>query len=155
MTTKEQEKKALEQIKKIVDGLGQDSYLATAFEGAFEDAEYNIRDDAAYSMKARWDSAKQKADELSAKYDHLIGVKNHLEKKLEEAEEKAKKEWENAHDYAMESKEKDKQIAELQAKLESQKAEFNEAIADKDNLLAQRDFEVMQLKAKLYDLMNQ
>lgn len=44
MTTKEQERKALAQIKKIVEGLGGDSYLATAFEGCFEDAEYNIRD---------------------------------------------------------------------------------------------------------------
>lgn len=155
MTTKEQEKKALEQIKKIIAGLGEGSYIATAMDGMIEDAEENIRDDAAYSMKARWDSAKQKADVLSDKYEHLIGVKNHLEKKLAEAEETAKKEFENAHDFAMKLRDKEREVAELQAKLESQKAEFNEAIADKDNLLAKRDFEVMQLKAKLYDLMNQ
>ena len=33
MVTKEQERKALEQIKKIVDSLGADSYIATAFDG--------------------------------------------------------------------------------------------------------------------------
>lgn len=37
MVTKEQERKALEQIKKIVDSLGADSYIATAFDGCFED----------------------------------------------------------------------------------------------------------------------
>ena len=41
MVTKEQERKALEQIKKIVDSLGADSYIATAFDGCFEDAREN------------------------------------------------------------------------------------------------------------------
>lgn len=154
MTTKEQERKALEQIKKIVDGLGQDSYIATAFEGAFEDAEYNIINDAAYSMKARWDSARKTADELSAKYEHLIGVKNHLEKKLAEAEETAQKEYKNAHDYAMKNKEKGEQIIELQAKVDTMKGEIDALISDKDAALKEKDFEIIQLKAKLYDLMN-
>ena len=45
ITTKEQERKALVQIKKIVDGLGKDSYIAAAFEGCFEIAESNIEND--------------------------------------------------------------------------------------------------------------
>lgn len=53
MSTKEQERKALEQIRKIVDGLGPDSYLATAFDGCFEIAEENIENDFACSMKQR------------------------------------------------------------------------------------------------------
>ena len=51
MTTKEQERKALEQIKKIVDSLGEDSYVGIAFEGCFEIAETNIKNDWACSMK--------------------------------------------------------------------------------------------------------
>ena len=39
MTTKEQERKALEQIKKILAGLGEHSYIATAMDGMIEDAE--------------------------------------------------------------------------------------------------------------------
>ena len=35
MVTKEQERKALEQIEKIVSALGADSYVATAFDGCF------------------------------------------------------------------------------------------------------------------------
>lgn len=64
MTTKEQERKALAQIKKIVEGLGNDSYVATAFEGCFEIAEENIENDFACSMKQRAESAEKKADAL-------------------------------------------------------------------------------------------
>lgn len=64
--TKAQERETLEAIKKMVAELGPQSYLATAFEGCFQDAEDNIEDDAAYSMKARWESAERKAEKLEA-----------------------------------------------------------------------------------------
>ncbi len=51
MTTKDQERKALAKIKAIVDGLGPDSYLASAFTGAFEIAEQNINLDAAFTLQ--------------------------------------------------------------------------------------------------------
>lgn len=62
--TKEQERKALEKIKKIVSDLGPDSYLSTAFKGCFEDAEYNIENDFACSPYDRWISEKRRADSL-------------------------------------------------------------------------------------------
>lgn len=43
--SKQQERDALDQIRAIVDTLGPDSYLATAFAGCFEDAEENIKND--------------------------------------------------------------------------------------------------------------
>ena len=43
VVTKDEEFKALEKIRKIVDGLGEDSYIGIAFEGCFEVAEDNIR----------------------------------------------------------------------------------------------------------------
>ena len=52
--TKRQERAALEKIRKIVDELGPDSYIATAFDGCFKDAEANIENDWALSMKDRW-----------------------------------------------------------------------------------------------------
>ena len=51
--SKQQERDALDQIRAIVDTLGPDSYLATAFVGCFEDAEENIKNDFACSMKQR------------------------------------------------------------------------------------------------------
>lgn len=69
--TKEQERETLEQIKAMIAELGQQSYLATAFEGCFEDAEQNIEDDAAYSMKARLDIQAQRAIERGHEVDRL------------------------------------------------------------------------------------
>ncbi len=66
MATKEQERKALEKIRKIVTDLGEDSYLGIAFEGCFEDAERNIEDDFGCSMSQRWKSAEKRADDLGA-----------------------------------------------------------------------------------------
>jgi hypothetical protein len=45
MTTKEQERKALAAIRKIVDGLGDDSYIVAAFDGVWKTAESNIDND--------------------------------------------------------------------------------------------------------------
>ena len=82
IATKEQERKALEQIRKIVEGLGENSYIATAFEGCFEIAEQNIEFDAAFSMKGQRDIEAQRAIDLGYKVDELQGriktLENHL-----------------------------------------------------------------------------
>lgn len=51
MATKEQEKKALEKIREIVDSLGEGSYVGTAMDGVWEVAEQNIDLDTAFSLK--------------------------------------------------------------------------------------------------------
>ena len=62
MSTKEQELKALEKIRKIVEDLGEESYIGTAFEGCFEIAEENIENDFACSMKNRWETERKDAE---------------------------------------------------------------------------------------------
>lgn len=57
--TKQQERDTLAAIIQMVEELGPQSYLKTAFSGCFEDAENNIEDDAAYSMKDRYEKAKE------------------------------------------------------------------------------------------------
>lgn len=64
MTTKEQERNALEKIKKIVEELGENSYIGMAFEGCFEVAEENIENDFGCSMKQRAESAEKKVATL-------------------------------------------------------------------------------------------
>ena len=166
MTTKEQEKKALEQIKKIIAGLGEGSYIATAMDGMIDDAEENIENDWAMSWKDRAETATKRFEKAEAELVKLSQDKASMEKKLTEEKEKETKERQY---YAFEAQkqanraahlEEDlegatKQIAELQEKVKTMKEEINALIADKDIQLAKRDFEVMQLKAKLYDLMNQ
>ena len=69
--TKEQERETLEKIRVMIAELGPQSYLATAFEGCLEDAEQNIEDDAAYSMKARLEIQAQRAIERGYEVDRL------------------------------------------------------------------------------------
>ena len=56
--TKQQERDTLAAIRRMVDELGPQSYLATAFDGCWEDAESNIENDFGDSMKARFESAE-------------------------------------------------------------------------------------------------
>ena len=95
MTTKEQERKGLAQIRKIVEGLGADSYIAIAFEGCFEIAETNIENDWGCSMKQRAESAEKKVGTLELdNRDLRLAIKNakeeasrkqtELEQKLED-----------------------------------------------------------------------
>lgn len=171
MTSKEQERKALAQIKKIVDGLGEGSYIATAFEGAFEDAEYNIRDDAAYSMQSRWESAKNESLKLKDQLEHLQGVRQHIEGKLEASEQDAKKAHADAHEAWMKVRELEKKVDELTKACADQhdltqkyvvkagalEQEAKEAVAaataEAQQTIDRQADEILHLKAKLYDLM--
>ena len=69
--SKQQERDALEKIRKIVDTLGPDSYLATAFAGCFQDAEDNIENDFAFSMSARWQHAEEQLKQKEAEIESL------------------------------------------------------------------------------------
>lgn len=53
MTTKEQERQAIQKIRKIVESMGENSHLVTAMEGVLEAAEENIEYDTAFSLKGR------------------------------------------------------------------------------------------------------
>lgn len=91
MVTKEQERKALSQIKKIVDSLGEDSYIAMAFEGCFEDAEMNIENDWACSWKQRAEQNDKYATQWEKECSERAKEKEEALKKVEELQETIKK----------------------------------------------------------------
>lgn len=64
--TKHEERTALEKIRKIVANLGNDSYIAKAFEGCFEIAEENIENDWATSYKEIAETSEEKSEALQA-----------------------------------------------------------------------------------------
>lgn len=66
MATKQQEYKALAKIRKIVESLGEDSYIGAAFTGCFELAEQNIEFDFACNLQDRADAAEREAAALKA-----------------------------------------------------------------------------------------
>lgn len=82
--TKQQERDALEAIRKMIAELGPQSYLATAFEGCFEDAECNIENDFGDSWKRRCESAERKLDEAKAEAQAKIAT---LEAELRKAQQ--------------------------------------------------------------------
>ena len=74
MATKEQERQAIQKIRNIVEGMGKNSYLATAMEGVLETAEENIEYDAAFSLKGRAEVAEKEAAELKKENEELRKV---------------------------------------------------------------------------------
>jgi hypothetical protein len=95
IATKQQERDTLAAIRRMVEELGPQSYLATAFAGCFEDAESNIENDFADSMKARYlhadaelNAAKGTIEELEEKLRQEIAER---QRARDEAREVIKK----------------------------------------------------------------
>lgn len=76
MTTKQQERDALEKIEKILKSIDPDGYVNTAFAGCIEDARRNIDEDAAYSAAENVEHYRKIAETLD-------NEKAALEKELE------------------------------------------------------------------------
>ena len=142
MSTKEQERKALKQILNIVDGLGDDSYIAIALDGCLQDAEANIENDWACSMKGRVESLEKEkeklewhvadlTEKLNAEMAEHSLVKRSLEKEFQRAE--------NEHRLVLSER---GEICELKAKVARLEGETHD-----------RDITIMELKAKRYDLL--
>lgn len=71
MVTKQQEREALDKIKKIVEALGKNSYIGAAFTGCFELAEENIEFDFACNLQDRANAAEKEAANLNGKVEAL------------------------------------------------------------------------------------
>ena len=151
--TKDQEREALEKIKAILDTLGLDSYVGTAFEGCLEIAEENIENDFAFSMKQRVEAAVVENSRLKERVKEL-------EDKLAESE----KDYEAAHAAAhLVADEKDAeiqrlktQVQELSEKLASAEEaleDANEEAGSAEARTGEAQAEIVRLKAKLYDYM--
>ena len=142
IATKQQERKALAQIIEIVEGLGENSYIGTAFDGCFEIAKDNIENDFACSMK---------------------GAKENVEKQLAEAKdtiqcrenELADKEKE-IHDLRKSVETLVKMKDELLERLHEAEQTGSKIIDERSALsvkCAQQEDEILHLKARLYDLL--
>ena len=87
--TKAQERETLEKIKAMVEELGPQSYLKTAFEGVFEVAEMNIDEDAAYSFPGRVNILEEQLREMGSKYNAARSDVEVLRSQLDHAQEQA------------------------------------------------------------------
>ena len=146
MATKEQERKALAQIKKILAGLGEESYIAHAMDGMIEDAEQNIENDFWNSYRNRYEymnvqcakaeddlaDALEKAKEAEKKQQIAEGL---LQTKIEEATH-----WFNLYNT-------------VKTNADTAKLESLNGAAELQRKVEAQELEIIKLKAKLYDLM--
>ena len=142
MTTKEKELEALDQIKRIVEGLGADSYVGTALDGCFEIALENITNDFGCSMKRRWESAQAESDMRGTRIYELTKEVCGLNDKVKMLDGKAQVKQERIDELLEEQRGLSDQLTEAHSKL-SYTLEKNEALK----------LEILKLKAKLYDYM--
>lgn len=138
--TKQQERDTLAAIMQMVEELGPESYLKTAFEGCFEDAEQNIENDFAFSMKARYDSATEDCEKLN---DKIRLLQETIDRLQHEAEQK---------DIAIEKLTARRDELLEVSKFEVQKVtELGTQVGDFQRRAEEAEAEVIRLKAKLYD----
>lgn len=88
MTTKDQERQAIARIRRIVEGLGANSYVGTAMEGVLEVAEQNIEYDAAFSLKGEVEVAEKRAREAEKENKQLKGLLEKAQKTAEDIQSK-------------------------------------------------------------------
>lgn len=148
MTTKEQEIKALEKIRKIVNDLGEDSYIAIAFEGCFKDAEENIDNDFGVSMYSRWQGAEKKIEEYKKLRDELIRDYNLLKNENKQLKADLERVEENREYWYTKANETTQETIKYVAEIETYKKSTEELTKQ---VKAQEET-IMKLKAKLYDL---
>lgn len=141
MATKEQERKALAKIQKIVDELGEESYIGTAFVGCWRIAEDNIEND-------WWCSLNDELATAQRKLSDCWGTIEHLEDKIASLDEDRKKLYSELdlqkHWVTSLTDQRDELVTENK-KLESIAGLRQEIIED-------RNLEIIQLKAQLYDM---
>lgn len=81
--SKDTEREYLGQIKNILDALGPNSYCAMAFDGCIADAEENIDNDSAVSMKGRWQTERKAHENIRKSLTEKVNVQGQRIAELE------------------------------------------------------------------------
>lgn len=104
VTTKDQERQAVEKIRKIVEGLGENSYVGTAMAGVLEVAEQNIEYDAAFSLKEEKEIAERREQEQTEITQKLKKELNDLNERYKQLAIQRKEERESLTKQLQEAK---------------------------------------------------
>lgn len=142
IATKQDERKALADIIEIVEGLGEGSYIGTAFEGCFDIARDNIENDYGNSMKKQRDMT---CDQLESAMNTIKSMKEELNRRNEEIKTLRKS--------VANLSESDKDHLNKQRNAEKIASEHIQKLADYEVKCGQQETEILHLKAKLYDLL--
>lgn len=147
--TKDQERQALQQIRKIVEDLGEDSYIGMAFEGVWDIAEDNIENDFGRSCQDYIDLYHEAEAKAASVFESFKAKVRSLEERNKELEEEVvlKKgvieEQQVIIDEYMKTLEKEREV----------KFDRGMEISRLKESLGFARREIVELKAKLYDLL--
>lgn len=147
MASKDDERKALRKIRNIVDQLGGDSYIQTAFDGAFGLAERNIEDDAAFSASWYIDKVHLLQRDVPC-YEKRIAEEKSIKEQLAK-EIDCHKETITAQAITIHNQEDE--ITELMVKITNDSKANVQEINDKNVQISNLEYQITVLKAKLYD----
>ena len=142
IATKQDERKALADIIEIVEGLGEGSYIGTAFEGCFDIARENIENDFACSMKQRVEAAEERLGEAK---DTIKCRENELADREKEVRSLNKT-----------LEQQTARVKELEERLEKAEQWGSRLIDERSALSIKCESqagEILYLKAKLFDLL--
>lgn len=146
MATKAQERAALEKIRKIVEGLGEESYIGQAMDGVFEDAEQNIENDF-------WNSYRNRYEYMNVQYEK---AEDDLVKANERAKEAERRQKMAEGLVQTKTEEADKWFNlynTVKTKADTDKLEAHNSAAELQRKVEEQELEIIKLKAKLYDMM--
>lgn len=154
MATKAEERKALEKIKNIVESIGgKDSYIGMAFEGVFEMAEDNIENDFGRSAKIKWETIANERDFMEREATNTSNKLREVQRDYDEYKrlaEEATEEYQRK--IANLEEQRDYELAKRK-ETEAQAIEIVDAKVKAETALKEAQREIIELKAKLYDLM--
>lgn len=137
MTTKAQERDALQKIREILETLDADGYVRTAFDGVLEIAETNIENDWACSLKEQVESARAGEADWKEKYSRALEELRAADARIAETEE---------HLVQAESTIED---------LSRSNQRLSDEVRDGSRELENAQHRIMMLKADLYDYMTE
>ena len=144
--TKEQEREALKKIQEIIEEAGPESYIGMTFAGIVEQAEENIANDWGICPVKELETAQERISTMQgteAEKDRTIEILNETleatQNKNVELDKIYKGMCDNMNEYCQMIRDKDAEITVLKSKLENETAGL--------------ETEIINLKAKLYDLM--
>ena len=148
LPSKDQERKALEQIKKILKGLGDNpdnSYVCRAFDGCVQDAESNIENDFADSYRSRYEYREAECERLEEEIDKANERAKEAEKRQKMAEGLLQTKTEEAEHWF-------NLYNTVKTKADTDKLEAHNSAAELQRKVEEQELEIIKLKAKLYDM---
>lgn len=148
MTTKAQERQALQKIREILETLDADGYVRTAFDGVLDIAETNIENDWACSLKEQVESARAGESDWKEKYSRTLEDLRAANARIEKLSCDL--------DYEQERrKNAEAQYDEAESASYEEARMLRESLQESQLNLSAANREIIELKAKLYDYMTE